>query len=184
MHPLNINGYPFRKYRGNEFSETETIQIISILCTNAKKQGKQYTQRLLPDFLMPRCQIRLDKATDAYQETFISHDIDKACIIMAAIDPRTAIKHLFRINDVLKKINLSLSESIVQIPECGELPEIPPDTSTSMKLLLLHKTQTNARLRSGDTRTLPGTLKLIQKELWKFFHRKPTGCDFPNSRSP
>ena len=36
------------------------LGIVSLICAEAKRQGKQYTKRMLPWFVIPECNIRLD----------------------------------------------------------------------------------------------------------------------------
>ena len=36
------------------------LVIVSLICAEAKRQGKQYTKRMLPWFVIPECNIRLD----------------------------------------------------------------------------------------------------------------------------
>ena len=36
------------------------LLIVSLICQEAKQQHKQYTKRILPWFVVPECNIRLD----------------------------------------------------------------------------------------------------------------------------
>ena len=36
------------------------LVIVSLICQEAKQQHKQYTKRMLPWFVIPECNIRLD----------------------------------------------------------------------------------------------------------------------------
>ena len=36
------------------------LVIVSLICEEAKRQHKQYTKRMLPWFVIPECNIRLD----------------------------------------------------------------------------------------------------------------------------
>ena len=37
------------------------LVIVSLICQEAKQQHKQYTKRMLPWFVIPECNIRLDR---------------------------------------------------------------------------------------------------------------------------
>ena len=45
--------------RGADGRNHELV-IVSLICSEAKRQGKQYTKRMLPWFVIPECNIRLD----------------------------------------------------------------------------------------------------------------------------
>ena len=53
VHALSIHAYLWRKVYSAEQGDTIDICIIAIICRGAKKQGKQYTKRILPPFLIP-----------------------------------------------------------------------------------------------------------------------------------
>lgn len=36
------------------------LSIVTVICAEARRQGKQYTKRILPWFVIPECNIRLD----------------------------------------------------------------------------------------------------------------------------
>ena len=36
------------------------LLIVSLICKEARRQGNQYTKRILPWFVIPECNIRLD----------------------------------------------------------------------------------------------------------------------------
>jgi len=97
-----------------------------IICKNAKELGKQYTTRLLPDFLVPHGVIRSDKVLEAVENN--ERNIDKVCSILGCIDSRTARKYLTRFNEAIKRISLSLTEKLSHHPKEDLIPSYRPDT--------------------------------------------------------
>jgi len=184
VHPIHIHGYPRRKVRNPEFEKNDEIQILVIICPIARKSGKPYTRRLLPDFLMPGCVIRLDKVLEAYR-TGIDHlDIGHACSVMLCLEERTARKHLNRINTAIQQANLSLAKTIALQPELGELPKTTPDSTPLTVFTRLFEAESRARLRSGKITPTPGILSLIQKSMWEIFLNHPSACVFSKHHPP
>ena len=184
VHPLHIHGYPWRKFRNSQYEENEEIRIIIIICPISQKDRKPYSRRLLPDFLMPGCVIRLDNAFEAYRASVDNFDIEHACSIMLCIDERTARKHLERINAAIRQASLRLAETIALHPELGELPKATPDSTPLTVFIRLHGTETWARLRSGEITQTPGVLSIIQKIQWKIFLNQPSACVVTKPRPP
>lgn len=160
------------------------MQIFTIICPIARKSGKPYTRRLLPDFLMPGCVIRLDNAFKAYRAAVDHPDIEEACLTMLCIDERTARKHLDRIDAAIRQASLELAGIIALQPELGDLPETTPDSTPLTVLTRLHKAESRARLRSGNTKPTPGILSLLQKAKWEIFLNHPTTCAVTKRKPP
>ena len=81
-----------------------------MICKGAKKLGKQYTKRLLPDFLLPHRVIRSDKTLEAQQED--PGELEKVCSILGCIDFRTARKYLEYGEKAIKKASLAITEHL------------------------------------------------------------------------
>ena len=43
-----------------QMGKNHRILILSLMCAEARRQGTQYTKRMLPWFVIPECNIRLD----------------------------------------------------------------------------------------------------------------------------
>ncbi|WP_216664412.1 hypothetical protein, partial [Oceanispirochaeta sp. M1] len=80
IHPLTVHAYPSRSYRDPETGENKRIRIIVIICESARRLEKQYTKRILPDFLVPYGVIRSDKVLGAIQYKSDSVSIDDLCL--------------------------------------------------------------------------------------------------------
>jgi hypothetical protein len=81
-----------------------TIFIFSIYCIRAKKQGKQYTKRILPPFVIPECNISFTNVL-AYLSRYPDGTInyDDAAYILGTYDERIIKKHIKRGREIIKK---------------------------------------------------------------------------------
>jgi hypothetical protein len=111
-----------------------TIIIIAIICHQAKAKGLQYTKRLLPDFVAPRANIRLDNTKQAYENGQIVED---ACLTMGCIDIRTAKFHLKALENSLLQAEVSLSCDLSHYSGQIAPPELTPDLSPLERLQFL-----------------------------------------------
>ena len=176
VHSLRIHANLWRKIRNSEYEVNDEVQIISIICKTAKKNGNPYTRRLLPEFIIPGCVIMLDRAFAAYKMRTVSQNIEDACSTMLCIDTRTAQKHLTRIETAIKLTSLRLAETIARQPELGDLPYSTPDFTLLEVLERLFETKAIASLRSGDRRQTQGILSHIQETKWGIFLNRPSTC--------
>ena len=54
------------------------LVIVSLICAEARRQGKQYTKRMLPWFVIPECNIRLDLVVKLLQ--LVERDPGSYCV--------------------------------------------------------------------------------------------------------
>ena len=150
----------------------------------ARADKKPYTRRLLPDFLIPGCVIRLDNAYEAYKVSSLHLDIEHACSTMLCIDERTARKHLSRLDAAVRQASLILAGTIAHQPEFGDLPKTTPDITPLAVLANLLEAARLAGLRSGKMTPSQGILFHIQKIRWEFYLKRPSGCVVPKPLPP
>ncbi len=81
-----------------------------MICKRAKKRGKKYTKRLLPDFLLPYRVIRSDKTLEVQHEE--PGELEKVCSILGCIDLRTARNYLEFGKKAIKKASLAITEHL------------------------------------------------------------------------
>jgi hypothetical protein len=81
-----------------------------MICKRAKKLGKKYTKRLLPDFLLPYRVIRSDKTLEIQQED--PGELEKVCSLLGCIDLRTARNYLELGKTAIKKASLAITEHL------------------------------------------------------------------------
>ena len=184
VHELRIHGYPGRCVRNRERQYNERIRVVVIRCENARAAGKQYTKRVLPDFLIPGCVIRLDHVEQAYKERRRGAGNEQLCRILGCIDDRTVRGHLRRYGEAIEAVTLRLAEKRAMTPELGELPGSTPETSAVERLEDLWRAEVLASRRSGNAADPSGLRYLFQAVLGKSGLKKPSGCVFADARAP
>lgn len=185
IHRLYVHGYPHRCCRDRESGENERIDVVAILCPIAQAAGKPYSKRLLPDFLIPRCVIRLDDLVEAAEEVRPGKDVEKTCRILGCIDARTARTHLKRLDHAIATAAVQLVERRAMAPELGELPHTTPQTVPLARLEALCRTESEAALRAGAGTSEPSSLRqILQAVLWKPCGKKPSTYACWSSRAP
>jgi hypothetical protein len=158
--------------------------VVSILCPYARAAGNQYTRRLLPDFLIPRCVIRLDRVWEAVAQDPPGTDIEETCRILGCVDERTARSHLKRMHLAIEAVVLHLAERRAMTPELGKLPEATPDEVYLTRLQALYRSELEAAQRAGGDITVISLRQILQAALWKPGSKKPSAFAFAGPRPP
>ncbi len=143
-----------------------------------------YTKRLLHDFLIPRCVIRLDHLLEAAAEAHPKRDVEKTCRILGCIDTRTARTHLKRFEQAVATVTVELAERRAMAPELGELPQTTPESLPLARLQVLYRSETEAALRNGSTNEPISLRQILQAVLWKLPGKEPSTCACPSPRAP
>lgn len=95
VHRLRIHAVHVRKIRSAE-EENSKILIVSIYCVRARRNGRQYTRRILPPFVIRGCLITLENvlryvSSHGGQERI---DYQEASYLLGTYDNRTIAKHI------------------------------------------------------------------------------------------
>jgi hypothetical protein len=154
------------------------------MCSNAFAAGKQYTIRLVPDFFIPRCVIRLDYLVEAAKEHQHETDIEWACELLGCVDTRTAHRHFERLEKAVGSVVVDLAERRALMPELGELPKTTPETPALTRLETLYDCEIQARVRAGDSSPHSSLRQQLQAAVWKIFIEKPSGYASGSLRPP
>lgn len=139
-----------------------TITIFSIYCIRAKKQGKQYTKRILPPFVIPECNISFTQVLIymcTYPDGTINYDI--AGHILGTYEQRTIKKHIKRGWEI---VNKTIIESLTLITTClgfASIPEKKPG-----KDLLVYLEEVTDEVHQGYIRMGKKNLHKSQKNLY------------------
>ena len=144
------------------------ILIVLIICRQAKALRRQYTKRLLPDFLIPYARMRLDKVVEAVGGKESGGNLEQCCRILGCIDLRTARMHLRRLDEAVQEVALYLAEREAAAVHLHPAPsQLRPLTPLERAEELLER-QEEAHLRAGDDiRHTPALRPLLQAVLWK-----------------
>ncbi len=184
VHPLYVHGYPRRRYRDPAGGENACIRVVSVICPRARAAGNQYTLRLLPDFFIPRCVIRLDRVLEVVAQDPLGADIEKTCRLLGCVDERTARNHLKRMNLAIETAVVHLAERRAMTPELGELPETTPDEVSLKRLQALYRSEVEAAQRAGGDIAVISLRQILQAALWKPGSKKPSAFAFAGPRPP
>jgi hypothetical protein len=151
------------------------IKVPVCSCRRSKALGRQYTKRLLPDFLIPFARMRLDAVVYAGRERADGSTVEKCCRIIGCTDLRTARMHLKRLEEAAKTVALTLAESQAAAVHLHGTDDPLRPLAPLERLEKLLERQEEGRLRSGDgTGRSPAMRSLLQAELWKKNYRVPT----------
>ena len=151
--------------------------IVCISCTVAFAQGRQYTKRCLPDFLVPGCVIRLD-ATLCAIEAGISTPalVEAACGLMGCADDRTVKRHVALATAAVRLASLRMSEIIAASPTTAIKPDILPDTGAGESFRLLLTAIELSLARKGHRGRTPTELGLVHDFWRREGTPKPSTC--------
>jgi len=151
IHPLKVHAYPYRCYRNSETGDNDRIRIIVIICEAARSLEKQYTKRLLPDFIVPNGVIRSDKVLDTLQDKSDPLSIDDLCFLLGCVDSRTARRFINRVHNALERASLALAEKLSHFFQEKHIPLISPDTSlfSSFRALVIAFNKSLVQLHGG-----------------------------------
>ena len=159
--------------------------MVSIRCETAREQGKALTRRILPEFLMPRCVIRLDRVEQAAAVPVAERTTEQVCILLGCIDARTAGRHLKRFAEAAERASLWLAERRSRTPELGDLPREPPHSSVLDRLERLYRAEREAAVRTGGgAKRLASVRQLLQAAMSKAAVKTPSSCVSRPARPP
>ena len=106
------------------------LVIVSLICAEAKRQGKQYTKRMLPWFVIPECNIRLDLVVKL--QHLVERDpgsgmrlaYEQADAVIGSASERTIARHLGWVRRLVAASLLEASELLAELAPFAALPEV------------------------------------------------------------
>lgn len=151
IHPLRIHAILIRKIRTEVETNTD-INIISIYCIGAKKKGWQYTKRILPSFVIPECNITLDKVLRCIKKYPAGRiNYEEAGFILGTLDDRTIERHILMGRRMIEKSNVVLAEVLSSLSGYAHIPEMKVGESGYAYLQLLVAEADLTAIRMGAT---------------------------------
>ena len=106
------------------------LVIVSLICHTAKQQGKQYTKRMLPWFVIPECNIRLDlvvnllKLVERQPDTGMRLAHEHGGGVIGSFCERTIARHLGWVRRLIAASVLEASELVAELAPFAALPEV------------------------------------------------------------
>ena len=104
--------------------------IVSLICAEAKRQRKQYTKRMLPWFVIPECNIRLDlavnlvKLVERHPGAGMRLAYEHGAGVIGSISERTIARHLEWARRLTAASVLEASELVAELAPFAALPEV------------------------------------------------------------
>ena len=160
VHRLYIHRYVGRLIRDPDTEGNVEIVICVIICYIAKREGRQYTKRMLPPFVTPECNITLEhtvRMVFAMPEGQI--DYSYAGTFLGTSCKRT-IQHHYRMNVSFTEVTVTLLGEYLALtsPFIGQ-PGQPPYEGLFTLFLSMMKAVWKARIeRSGKHHEPPPAL--------------------------
>lgn len=135
-HAVQIHSYCRRLVRCAD-GQNHQVQIVSIICERAKQEGRQYTKRILPPFVIPECNIRLDLVLALlakHRSATAAVDYDQAYALVGSASERTIDRHLRWAWRLVAATALSVIEVLATLAPFGVVPEAPLGVSELRQL--------------------------------------------------
>ena len=130
--------YPERKIRNPQEGSNETILIISIICERAKQLGGQYTKRMLPEFVVPECNIRHDRVLVLIADQQREHiDYSLAGEILGTVCERTIRRHVQAMRCMIAETLVQAAVLLATLVSFGVLPDAKVGESSYGRLVRL-----------------------------------------------
>lgn len=149
--------------------------MVVIQCSATREAGKQYTKRLLPDFLIPYSPIRMDRVLEAEHARRVDGaPLEDCSLIMGCLELRTVRKHLKNLQKVSEEAALEISRELSHVPQYARLPETDPEQNSVMRLYTLYKILLQAAAAAGHH--VAGQRQILLAQWWKCVGRLSTSC--------
>ena len=99
--------------------------IAVIICEQAREAGAQYTKRMLPWFVIPECNIRLDLVLELRKKHPTAGSArDHAYAVIGSACERTIARHLLWVDDNIAAMLLEVNEWVAELAPFTALPPV------------------------------------------------------------
>lgn len=125
VHRLRIHALHVRKIRSGE-EKNSRILIVSIYCVRARRDGTQYTRRILPPFVIRGCLITLENVLRYVSGHCGQERIDyqEASYLLGTYDNRTIAKHINTARAMIRQASVEVLRRLSSLGmPAGEAPE-------------------------------------------------------------
>ena len=132
VHEVRIHAWCERLVRCVD-GRNHRILILSCICEKARRQGKQYTKRMLPWFVIPECNIRLDLAVNLLKlvarhpkgpEAGMKLAYERAGGVIGSFCEHTITRHLEWVGQLIAASTLAASALLAELASFAALPEV------------------------------------------------------------
>ena len=142
VHAVKLHQNRIRRLvRDPETGDNEEILICAICCQRSREQGGQYSKRILPEFVIPEANIRMDRVLVCLQRfgTAGKLDYEAACRILGTVSLRTVDRHMGAARQMAQAAVAACGELLVMLMGFGQLPAAQvsdPDEYRDLWLLI------------------------------------------------
>ncbi len=157
VHELRFHGYVRRLVRNNVTSTNKAILVCIIICFAAKREGKQYTKRMLPPFVAPECNIALDNAFEMYRAMPDGRiDYDRASELLGTFCIKTMRRHYLMVVAFTEVAVRLLVEYLTLCAPFAPLPgQLPYEDLLMLFVSMMQAVCVLEGKRSGNHHELP-----------------------------
>jgi hypothetical protein len=181
LHRMYIHDYVGRLIRDRNTHTNVEIVICVIICPNAKREGKQYTKRMLPPFVIPECNISLENVLcmfNAMPDGSIRYGL--ASELLGTICERTIRRHYRMARTYIEIATSLLADYLVRMSGVISLPGEPPYEALFVLFTHLSKAVYEAEVkRAGTYRPLPPSTLYVHPVYGFIKRRRPWGGENP-----
>ena len=144
LHRLRIHGLLARKIRSGE-EENSEILIVSIYCAQSRRNGRQYTRRILPPFVIRGCLITLENVLRYVSRHGGQEKIDyqEASYLLGTYDNRTIAKHINTARAMIRQASLEVLSRLSS-------PGVPAEEAPEAELTLGDWSRLESLLGAGS----------------------------------
>ena len=132
VHEVRIHAWCERLVRCAD-GRNRRILILSCICEKARRQGKQYTKRMLPWFVIPECNIRLDLVLNLHRlvarhpkgpEVGMKLAYERAAGVIGSVSEHTITRHLEWVGHLITASTMEAGELVAELAAFAALPEV------------------------------------------------------------
>lgn len=181
VHRLYIHDYVGRFVRDSSTYKNVEIVVCVIICHNAKRDGKQYTKRMLPPFVTPECNISLENDLRMYEAMPDGRvDYGFASELLGTICEKTIHRHYQMVVIFIEMAVSLLARYLVQVAAFLSLPGEPPYEDLHELFMQLTRAVRDAEVkRSGKHHDLPPPTLYVHPVYVFNKSRTPLGIEKP-----
>ena len=123
-HPVQIHAYCKRLVRCSD-GRNHQLLIVVIICGRAQRAGIPYTKRILPPFVIPECNIRLDLVLRLRQQHTANRSArGNAYALIGSVCERTIARHLRWAQEHSAATLLEVNEWVAELAPFAALPAV------------------------------------------------------------
>ncbi|HYX07062.1 MAG TPA: hypothetical protein VE912_10055 [Bacteroidales bacterium] len=165
IHVIRIHEYHYRLIRSEVTEKNIQIKIFSIYCSYAKAEGRQYTKRILPYFVIPECNICLVNIFAFYKDSQPSGkpDYSKTAGILGTVDERTIKRHYNMVATYIRQTIVEIAHFLSSIPNLTVLPDFKPGHNNEIRNFFQYLSLLNLAMEKAGIQTKTEPVRILHR---------------------